>query len=51
MPREKPQLFKALIRKHKEELGYSATDLFRLLFMDEEELKSDYLEERGLRLV
>jgi Zn-dependent peptidase ImmA (M78 family) len=51
MPREHPELFSNLIRKHLEELGYSIPDLLKFLFMDEDELGTDYLGERRLRLV
>ncbi len=51
VPRESPELFGNLIRTHMQDLGYSVPDLLRLLFMEEEELKADYLGEQRLRIV
>lgn len=51
MPREEANLFLSLIRSHQEQLGYTTDDLTRFLFIKRDELETDCIGERGLRLV
>jgi Zn-dependent peptidase ImmA (M78 family)/DNA-binding XRE family transcriptional regulator len=48
---EQPWRLKEIVKYHREELGYSLTDLARLLSANESDIERVYLPRQGLRLV
>jgi Zn-dependent peptidase ImmA (M78 family)/transcriptional regulator with XRE-family HTH domain len=52
MPLEQPQVFDRLIKTHIDTLGYAPKQVSDLMFFDnEQDFRSEYLGEQGLRLV